>query len=66
MSLAFQIALLHLFHTFGWFTVDLQQYMPTLLAVTLTATVVESLPIDDWDNVTVPFAAWAAHSLLSA
>lgn len=66
MSLGFQCAFTHLFHARGWFDVSLQQYLPTILKVTLVATAVESLPVDDWDNVTVSLSAWAVHLMLGA
>ena len=65
-SLAFQCAYAHLFHTQGWLRVGLAQSLPTIVAVTLVSTVVESLPVSDWDNLTVSLAAWGCHRLLGS
>ncbi|ELR20703.1 phytol kinase 2, putative [Acanthamoeba castellanii str. Neff] len=65
-SLAFQCAYAHLFHAQGWLRVGLAQSLPTIVAVTLVSTVVESLPVSDWDNLTVSLAAWGCHKLLGS
>ncbi len=52
-SLVFTGAFVALFHARGWFDVSARAYLPTVLAVSAGATLVESLPIAEWDNVTV-------------
>jgi len=43
-----------LFHNWGWFSVTVSQFFPSLVLATAVGTMVESLPgFGDWDNVTV-------------
>jgi len=52
-SLLFAGAFVALFHATGWFSTSLAAYIPRLLLVTTAATLVESLPVEEWDNATV-------------
>lgn len=51
--------LIALFSTLGFFQTDVQTLMPAILATSLSATVVESFPVNQFldDNFSVPAAA---------
>lgn len=50
-----------LFHQLGWTSdVPLPVMLLRVAAATITAALVETLPIDEWDNLTVFVAALAA------
>jgi len=52
-SIVVAVVYVLLFAGYGWFTVDWAYYLPVLIITTLIATVVEALPIKEWDNITV-------------
>jgi phytol kinase len=63
LSLVFQCAFIHFFHGRGWFAESLAQCLPVLILATLVSTLVESLPLKDWDNLTVCLTVWGCHKM---
>lgn len=52
----FSTVLVLIFIKSGYLHLDLTQSILKIIILNLVATIVESLPISDWDNVTVPLA----------
>lgn len=50
----FSIVVLIIFNMTGIMTLNFSQIIPRILFLNIIATIVESLPIKDWDNITVP------------
>lgn len=53
LSLIAAVIYVGLFAHLGWFTISWGSYFPVLVIVTLAATLVEALPVKEWDNITV-------------
>ena len=43
-----------IFHNSGYLKLNFTDLFPKILLINIIATIVESLPIKDWDNITVP------------
>ncbi len=63
-SLISQALYVGLFHRLGWFDVTLAQYAPVMLLVTAVCTVVESLPVEEFDNLTVFVVGLVTNKLM--
>lgn len=64
-SLGFSLGLMGYFGLWGFFHIPLTTLLPALTLIALIATLVESLPLEDWDNLTVTLTALLlAHLLL--
>ncbi len=63
-GLIFSSLMLFIFIEFGYLNIDFVNSLPKLLFLNLLATFVESLPIRDWDNITVPLTIVLAGLIL--
>lgn len=63
-GLIFSSLMLFIFIEFGYLTIDFVNSLPKLLLLNLLATIIESLPIRDWDNITVPLTIVLAGLIL--
>jgi dolichol kinase len=54
---AFSLLVLECFLLAGVWTGSIFQYLPAITVISLAGTLVESLPVRDLDNLTVPFTA---------
>lgn len=50
----FSIFVLLIFNISGTMALNFSQIIPRILVLNIIATIIESLPIKDWDNITVP------------
>ena len=55
-GLIFSSLLLFIFTMNGIFNLSFQEVLPKLLVLNIIATIVESLPLKEWDNITVPLS----------
>jgi phytol kinase len=53
-GLIFSTILIVIFINFGFINIVFMESFPKILLLSVLATIVESLPVRDWDNVTVP------------
>jgi hypothetical protein len=53
-GLIFSTILIVIFINFGFIKIVFMESFPKILYLCVLATIVESLPVRDWDNVTVP------------
>ena len=54
-GLVFSVILIYIFIQSGFLKIGFMETLPKIILLSFISTVVESLPIKDWDNVTVPF-----------
>lgn len=55
-GLLLSIVVVFIYIRFGLFKLNLLEIIPKLIFINLIATIVESAPIHDWDNITVPIS----------
>ncbi|MEA4905976.1 MAG: phosphatidate cytidylyltransferase [Anaerolineaceae bacterium] len=61
----FAVLLVGIYHWAGAFSGSLVHYLPAITAISFFGSVIESLPFNDIDNVTVPVVAiWLGHLIL--
>lgn len=53
-GLIFSSCLILIFINFGFLNINFLESFPKILLLNILATIVESLPVRDWDNLTVP------------
>jgi phytol kinase len=63
-SFLFSLTIVAIYAQAGVFTLNWQSFIPQLLLITAVCTIVESLPLRDFDNLTVPAASVALGLIL--
>lgn len=63
-GLVFSSLLIFIFINAGYLNIEFLNSIPKLIIINLVATVVESFPLQDWDNITVPLAVVIAGYFL--
>lgn len=63
-GLLFSILLIFLFIEYGYLKIDFVSSIPKIILLNLLATFIELLPLQDWDNITVPLAVVLAGVIL--